>query len=123
MWKMFQVHNDDPMLKYRQNLFNSYCSSSLVSAFASIKQTKDANAISFRIEESSKNKMGNRIDFANGIMKNVTKLKCEPRIYYSQRRYKRMGSYDILTDISEQVTLVQLINSLVNVNHAISVVG
>ena len=34
-----------------------------------------------------------------------------------------MGSYDILTDISENVTLVQLIDSLVNVNHAISVVG
>ena len=33
-----------------------------------------------------------------------------------------MGSYDILTDISEDVTLVQLMDYLVNVNHAISVV-
>ena len=34
-----------------------------------------------------------------------------------------MGSYDILKDISEHVTLVQLMNSLGNVNHAISAVG
>ena len=34
-----------------------------------------------------------------------------------------MGSYDILTDISEHVTLFQLMDSLGNANHAISVVG
>ena len=34
-----------------------------------------------------------------------------------------MGSYDILTDISENFTLFQLMDSLGNVNHAIGVVG
>ena len=34
-----------------------------------------------------------------------------------------MGYYDILTYIKEHVTLVQLMDSLGNVNHAISVVG
>ena len=34
-----------------------------------------------------------------------------------------MGSYDILTDISEHVILVQLMGYLGNVNHSISVVG
>ena len=38
-------------------------------------------------------------------------------------KYKNKGSYDIMTDISEHVTLVLLMDSLVNVNHAISVVG
>ena len=33
-----------------------------------------------------------------------------------------MGSYDILKEITEHVTLVQLMNYLGNVNHAISVV-
>ena len=33
-----------------------------------------------------------------------------------------MGDYKILEDISANVTLVQLINSIVNVNHSISVV-
>ena len=44
-------------------------------------------------------------------------------MYYSLRKYKNKGSYDILTDIGENVTLVQLMDSLVNVNHDISVVG
>ena len=34
-----------------------------------------------------------------------------------------MGEYEILEDISANVTLVQLMDSLGNVNHAISVVG
>ena len=34
-----------------------------------------------------------------------------------------MGYYDILTYISEHVNLVQLMGSLGNMNHAISVVG
>ena len=34
-----------------------------------------------------------------------------------------MVSYDILTDISEHVTLVELMDYLGNVNHAISVFG
>ena len=34
-----------------------------------------------------------------------------------------MGSYGIMTDISEHVTLVQLMYYLVNVNYAISIVG
>ena len=34
-----------------------------------------------------------------------------------------MGSYDILTEISEHVNLVELMDSLGNANHTISVVG
>ena len=38
-------------------------------------------------------------------------------------KYKKKGEYDILENISANVTLVQLMDSLGNVNHAISVVG
>ena len=38
-------------------------------------------------------------------------------------KYKDMGSYDILTDMGENFTLVHLMVSLGNLNHAISVVG
>ena len=38
-------------------------------------------------------------------------------------KYKKKGSYDILTDISEHTNLVQLLYFLVHVNHAISVYG
>ena len=42
-------------------------------------------------------------------------------MYYSLRKYKKKGSYDILTDRSENVILVQLMDLLGNMNHAISV--
>ena len=65
--------------------------------------------------------VGNRIVFANYSLKN--EKKGEPKVHYSLVKYKKKGSYDILKDISENVTLVQLMDSLGNVNHAISVVG
>ena len=43
-------------------------------------------------------------------------------MYYSLVKYKKKGSYDIVIDISKNVTLVQLIYSLGNVYRAISVV-
>ena len=66
--------------------------------------------------------MSNCINFANAILKNE-KIKGKQRIYYILRKYKKKGSYDILTYISEHVTLVQLMDSLGNVNHAISIIG
>ena len=44
-------------------------------------------------------------------------------MHYNLIKYKKKGPYKILEDISKHVTLVQLMDSLVNVNHAISVVG
>ena len=38
-------------------------------------------------------------------------------------RNVRKGQFDIIQDISENVTLVQLICSVGNVNHAVSIVG
>ena len=67
--------------------------------------------------------MDNRNDFTKAILKNENKIKGEPKSYYSLRKYKNKGSYYILTDISDYVTLVLLMNYLDNVNHAISVVG
>ena len=49
--------------------------------------------------------------------------KGEARVYYKLMKYKKMGEYKILEDISANVTLAQLMDSLGNVNHAISVVG
>ena len=57
------------------------------------------------------------------LFKKRGKIKGEPRVYYILRRYQKKGSYDILTDISEHVTLVHLIDYFGNLNHAISVVG
>ena len=67
--------------------------------------------------------MGNRIDFENSILKNENNIKGEPKVHYIQRKYKKIGSYDILTDMSEHFSLVKFMEYLVNVDHAISVIG
>ena len=67
--------------------------------------------------------MDNCIDFVNAILKYENKIKGEPKVHYSLSKYKKKGYSDILIDIGENVTLVQLMDYLGNVNHAISVVG
>ena len=52
----------------------------------------------------------------------MKKVKGKPRVYYILRKYKNMVSYYILTYISEHVTLVNLMDYLGNVKHAIGVV-
>ena len=48
--KSFKFQNDAPILKFCQKTFNCCFFSSLASAFASIKHSNAANAISMRIE-------------------------------------------------------------------------
>ena len=49
--------------------------------------------------------------------------KGEARVHYKLMKYKKTGDYKLLEDISANITLVQLMDSLENMNHAISVVG
>ena len=70
-----------------------------------------------------KSEVGNRIDFANDILKNKKRNVGEARVKYNLIKYKKMHEYKILEYISETFTLVQLMDSLINENHAISVVG
>ena len=65
--------------------------------------------------------VGNSIYFANDILKTKTN-KGKQKVYYSLRKYKKMSFLDILTDISEHVTLVKLMDYLGNMNHSISVI-
>ena len=67
--------------------------------------------------------MGNRIVFANTILKNEELNKDVAKVHYSVVKYKKKGYYDILKDISDHVTLVQFMDYLGNVNHYIIVVG
>ena len=70
-----------------------------------------------------KSEVVNLIDSANDIMINNKRNKGEVRVHYKLIKYKKKGEYKILEDISANVTLVQLMDSLVNVNHAISDFG
>ena len=65
--------------------------------------------------------VGNRIHFANEIMLNRKRNKGEARVQYKLIKYNKKGDYKILEGISANVTLVQLMDSVGNVNHAISV--
>ena len=64
----------------------------------------------------------NHIYFESSVLKNQKK-KGEQVLYYNLNKYKQKGSFDVLNSKSQHVTLVQLIDSLGNVNHTISVVG
>ena len=119
----FKFQNDAPIIKYCQKALNSSCFSSLASSFASINHNDDANDISMSIEESLNSEAGNSIDFANDIIKNKKRNKGEPKVNYNLMKYNNMREYKILEYISADVTLVQLMDSLGNVNHDISVFG
>ena len=55
-------------------------------------------------------------------MKNRREIKGEKNLQYNLTIQKKNDDFDILNDISEDVTQVQLMDSLGNVNRAISVV-
>ena len=56
-------------------------------------------------------------------MTNTRKIKCEHKLRYNMNIQKKNYAFDIIKNVSEHVTLVQLMESLGNVNHAISIVG
>ena len=56
-------------------------------------------------------------------MSNRRKIKGEHNLRYNLTIWNKNDAFYILNCISENVTLVHLIDSLGNVNHAISIVG
>ena len=64
-----------------------------------------------------------RINFTNAIMVDKSRNPGEQRLHYKLEKMNRTGTFDILNNTSEHVTLLQLMDSLGNVNNAVSVVG
>ena len=56
-------------------------------------------------------------------MSNRRKIKGEQNLRYNLTIWRGNDAFDILNDIGEHFTLVQLMDSLGNVNNAISIVG
>ena len=56
-------------------------------------------------------------------MTNKINIKGEHNLRYNMTTWNKNDAFDILTDMSENITLVQLMYSLGNMNHAISIVG
>ena len=65
-----------------------------------------------RVEEYLKSEVGNRINYANDGSKNERRNVGEVRVHYNPIKYKKMGEYKILEEISANVTLVQLMDSV-----------
>ena len=126
MTRKVQFRPASPLIKYNQKISNSCCLSSLESAIHCIGDNRSVSALVNRIEESltlQTKYFKNRICFGNAIMKNRRKIKVEHNLRYNLTIWKKDDAFDILNDNSEDLTLVQLMDSLGNVNHAISVVG
>ena len=56
-------------------------------------------------------------------MENKLSSKSNHHLSYNPKKWKSKGGFDILNDISENFNSVQLMDTLGNVNHAISIVG
>ena len=77
------------------------------------------------IEESliiQTHKFSNIIHFVNDIMTNRMHIKVEQHLRYNLNIWNKKGDFDILNYIREYFTLVQEIDTLVNVNRTISIV-
>ena len=56
-------------------------------------------------------------------MTNIMHIKGEQHLRYNLKILNKRDNFYILNNVNEYVTLVQLMESLGNVNHAISIVG
>ena len=114
------------MLESHQKKYNNHCLSSLASYLHSIGDNRVVTNLVNCIEESltlQTDKSRNIIHFDCYIMKNRIHIKGEQRLRYNMRIWNKNGAFDILNRLSEHVMLVQLMDILGNVNHAISIVG
>ena len=64
----------------------------------------------------------NIIDFANDNLKERLCQIGEKNLRYNLNKWIKKGTFYILNNISENITLVQLMDTLGNVNHAINIV-
>ena len=126
MIKKKQFQPAVPVMKYHQKTSNGCYMSSLVSAFHFINENRATNALVNSTEGSlvlQKEHFKNKIHFANDSMSSRRKIKGEHNLGYNLTIWKKKDDFDILNNISENVTLVQLTESQGNVNHAIIIVG
>ena len=118
-------HPAVPVIKYHQKTSNSCCFSSLAPAFHCINYKSTVPDLVKSIEELltlEKEDCKNIIHFSNAIMSDRRKIKGEQNLIYNLTIWKKNDYFDIINDINENLTLVQLIESLGNFNRAISIV-
>ena len=81
------------------------------------------SSIETRIYAKLTDEIPDRIKISNSTMSDQARKFVEQDLLYKLEQWKKTGTFDILNNISEYVTLVQLMNSIGNMNHAVSVFG
>ena len=67
--------------------------------------------------------INDRIKFANSIVSNEARNFGEQHLRYKLKQRKKTGTFDILNNISDYVTLLKLMDSIGNESHTVSVGG
>ena len=122
-----------PPVKYQQGNDPTCCFSSLASALDAIGDVVAASVISSAITLSTKvtgvdatsqvHAYKSRIDYARCLMANQVKIPGGQKCCYQSMPYKPGKTYDILNDISQFPTLVQLMDLRGNMQHCVTVAG
>ena len=115
-----------PHLKYYQNYSNSCFFVSLSYTFIASGENNSARSVVMRIEEWLHFQCKGYKDiivFYNSIMKYHVRNPGDQRLHYNIKKEIKQCSFDILRDISENITLVQFMETVGNVNDAVIIVG
>ena len=113
-------------MKYHQNTSNSCCFSSLASEFTAPWEHAAARTIELQIEEPFNCQYigyQDRINFAISKMIYRVINGGEHSLYCKITQWKKKGSFDIHHDTSKNANLVQLMDTVGNINHAVSIFG
>ena len=110
-------------MAYQQHDQNSCCFSSLSSELKAPNQCSDANSITTGISSSLTDEIFGSLMFSNAILEDKQNKKGYQNLRYKLEQWKKIGTFDILNNISECLTLFHLIDSVGNAKHAVSVVG
>ena len=111
---------------YHQHDQNSFCLSILAYAFKALNKLVAENEIATHISASFTyylHAVPDIIKFSNSILLDKARKFGEQQLRYKLETWNKTGTFYIMNNISERVTVVQLMDSLGSVKHALSVVG
>ena len=124
--EMHDVHTHAPKIEYVQDDKNTCVLSNMDSDLFAVNEHVAENAVMSRL---SWYLSCDTVDFMNRINFNIDILtyrvikKGEQWCHYNLVQWNNKGSFDILNNVGDHVTLFQLEYSAGNVNHAFSITG
>ena len=124
--EMHSFYPHAPEIIYVQYYNNTCFLISLASYFFDANENvAEHDVVSWFLSYLSCDNIGfkNSIKFDSDILTDCVRNKGEKQCRYKLIHWKIKGSFEICNDISDHVTLFQLIDTAVNFNHAMSITG